>query len=72
LRAHELAAEFFIAVRAHKGWDHREGSGGAKYCLIVSIEAEDVTVPVYATVAEVNVEVETRVSQEVVIPAVTT
>lgn len=67
VQAHELAAEFFIAVRAHKGWDHREGSGGAKYCLIVSVEAEDMTIPVYATVAAVNVEVEEQIRQEITI-----
>jgi hypothetical protein len=72
VQAHELVEEFFIAVRAHKGWDHREGSGGAKYCLIVSIEADDVTIPVYATVAEVNVEVESQVSQEVAISTIRT
>jgi hypothetical protein len=72
VQAHELTEEFFIAVRAHKGWDHREDSGGAKYCLIVSIEAEDVTIPVYATVAAVNVEVEAQVVQEIVLPAGTT
>lgn len=68
VQAHELAEEFFIAIRAHKGWDHREGSGGAKYCLIVSIEADDMTVPVYATVATVNVEIEGQVAQESVLP----
>jgi hypothetical protein len=72
VQAHELTEEFFIAVRAHKGWDHREGSGGAKYCLIVSIEAEDVTIPVYATVAAVNVEVEAQLAQEVALPAAAT
>lgn len=71
VQAHELADELFIAVRAHKGWDHREGSGGAKYCLIVSIEADDISIPVYATVASVNVEVETQVEQEIVIPGTT-
>ena len=72
VQAHELADELFIAVRAHKGWDHREGSGGANYCLIVSIEAEDISIPVYATVAAVNVEVETQVVQEIVVPISTT
>lgn len=63
--AHDLPEEFCIAVRAHKGWDHREGSGGAKYCLIVSIEAEDISVPVYSSVAAVNIEVETEVEQQI-------
>jgi hypothetical protein len=64
ISGHDLPEEFCIAVRAHKGWDHREGSGGAKYCLIISIEAEDVSIPVYASVAAVNVEVEAEVQQE--------
>lgn len=69
VHAHELADELFIAVRAHRGWDHREGSGGAKYCLIVSIEAEDVSIPVYVTVAAANAEVETHVVQEIAVAA---
>jgi hypothetical protein len=72
VQAHELPEEFFIAVRAHKGWDHREGSGGANYCLIVSFEAEDISIPVYSTVAAVNVEVETQVVQEIVVPSAAT
>jgi hypothetical protein len=72
VQAHELADEFLIAVRAHKGWDHREGSGGAKYCLIVSIEADDITVPVYSTVASVNAEVEVPVEPEIVVSTTTT
>jgi hypothetical protein len=62
--AHDLPDEFAIAVRAHKGWDHRENGGGAKYCLVVSVEAEDVTIPVYSAISAVNVEVETPVEQE--------
>jgi hypothetical protein len=72
VQAHELPEEFFIAVRAHKGWDHREYGGGAKYCLIVSIEAEDISIPVYTTVAAVNVEIETQVEQEIGVPGITT
>lgn len=61
--AHDLAEDFAIAVRAHKGWNHREGSGGAKYCLIVSIEAEDIAVPVYTAVSSVNLEIEAAVEE---------
>ena len=61
--------EFAIAVRAHEGWDHRENGGGANYCLVVSIEAEDVTIPVYSSVAAVNVEVETAIEQEAEVEA---
>lgn len=71
VQAHELADELLIAVRAHKGWDHREGSGGAKYCLIVSLDADDISVPVYSTVAAVNVEVETTLEQEIAVPTTT-
>jgi hypothetical protein len=69
LAGHELPEQFGIAVRAHKGWDHRDNSGGANYCLIVSIEAESVSVPVYATIAEVNVEVALPVESEVRVPS---
>jgi hypothetical protein len=71
VQAHDLANELFVAVRAHKGWDHREGSGGAKYCLIVSIEADDISVPVYSSVASVNVQVETPVMQEIPLSSAT-
>jgi hypothetical protein len=67
ISAHDLPDEFCIAVRAHKGWDHREGSGGAKYCLIASVEAEDVSIPVYVSIAAVNVEVEAQVEQQIVV-----
>jgi Subtilase family len=61
LPGHELPEQFGIAVRAHKGWDHRDNAGGANYCLIVSIEAESVSVPVYSSILAVNVEVEATV-----------
>lgn len=62
--AHELPEEFAIAIRAHKGWDHREDSGGARYCLVVTIEAEDQTVPVYASILEANVDIELPLEQQ--------
>jgi hypothetical protein len=63
--AHDLTEDFAIAVRAHKGWDHREGAGGARYCLVVSLESDDFEVPIYATVSAVNVEVQTEIQERV-------
>ncbi len=61
---HELPDQFGIAVRAHKGWDHRDNAGGANYCLVVSLEAESVSVPVYEAIAEANVEIALLVESE--------
>jgi hypothetical protein len=65
IASHELPEEFLIAVRAHKGWDHREYSGGAKYCLVATIEAENQGVSVYTALAAVNVEVAIEQQTEV-------
>ncbi len=59
--ADELPEEFAIAVRAHKGWDHRDGFGGAKYCLIVSFEADDIHLPVYTRLSAANARIETEI-----------
>jgi hypothetical protein len=65
--AHALTAEFAIAVRAHKGWDHREGAGGAKYCLVVSMESENIEIPVYTMVAATNVETQIEIEEKITV-----
>lgn len=57
LAANELPEEFSIAVRAHVGWNHKEGGGFARYCLVVSFESLDMDLPVYA---EVQAAIENR------------
>lgn len=57
--SYDLPAEFSVAVRAHCGWNHREGDGSARYCLAVTLEALDVELPIYAEIeAENRTEIE--------------
>jgi len=66
LESNELPEEFAIAIRAHTGWNHKEGGGLARYCLVVSFEALDLNLPVYASIeAVVRAEVEAAVETEV-------
>lgn len=61
-----LPEEFAIAVRSHKGWNHLDGAGSARYCLVVSFEVLAGEVPIYSWIeSEVEVtagEVETRIT----------
>lgn len=50
IKAHALPEEFSLAVRAHKGWNHRDGHGNARYCLVVSFEDLGKTLPVYNSI----------------------
>src|SRR5208282_3671540 len=45
-----LPEEFAIAVRAHKGWNHLDGAGTARYCLAVSFEVMQGEVPIYSLI----------------------
>lgn len=45
-----LPAEFAIAVRSHKGWNHLEGASAARYCLAVSFEVLEGELPIYALI----------------------
>jgi hypothetical protein len=59
--AYDLPREFSVAVRAHLGWNHREGAGSARYCLAVSFEALDMELPIYERIeAENRIEIETE------------
>jgi len=69
LESNELPEEFSIAVRAHTGWNHKEGGGLARYCLAVSFESLDLDLPVYASVElALRTEVEAEVETELQIP----
>ena len=46
----DLPEEFAIAVRAHKGWNHLDGAGTARYCLAVSFEVMQGEVPIYSLI----------------------
>lgn len=46
----DLPKEFAIAVRAHKGWNHLDGAGMARYCLAVSFEVMQGEVPIYTLI----------------------
>ncbi|GAA5484698.1 S8 family peptidase [Haloferula sargassicola] len=66
LQANELPEAFCIAVRAHVGWNHKEGGGLARYCLVVSFESLDIDLPVYAAVqAEIRGRIEAETATEV-------
>ena len=58
-----LPEEFAIAVRAHKGWNHLDGAGTARYCLAVSFEVMQGEIPIYSLIeSEIQVaEAETEV-----------
>ena len=45
-----LPSEFAIAVRSHKGWNHLDGAGTARYCLAVSFEVLGGEVPIYSLI----------------------
>jgi hypothetical protein len=67
VEANQLPEDFAIAVRAHVGWNHKEGGGLARYCLAVSFEALDSQLPIYSAIeasvrAEARTEVETEIS----------
>lgn len=65
LAANELPEEFSIAVRAHVGWNHKEGGGFARYCLVVSFESLDLDLPVYADIQAAISQIESESSAEV-------
>jgi len=48
--AHNLPSEFAVAVRAHIGWNHLDGAASARYCLAVTLEALEGTLPIYSAI----------------------
>jgi hypothetical protein len=59
IEANQLPETFAIAVRAHVGWNHKEGAGLARYCLAISFEALDVELPIYTAIeAEIEAQAE--------------
>jgi hypothetical protein len=60
IEANEFPENFAIAVRAHVGWNHKEGGGLARYCLAVTFEALDTELPIY-TAIEVEVQTQAEV-----------
>jgi hypothetical protein len=48
--SYDLPNEFAIAVRSHKGWNHLDGAGKARYCLVVSFEVLGGEIPIYALI----------------------
>jgi len=67
-RSYELPQQFAIAVRAHKGWNHLDGAGTARYCLAVTFEAEDVNLPIYNMIeSQIEVETDIQLHNEIVL-----
>jgi len=46
----DLPEEFAVAVRSHKGWNHLDGAGTARYCLAVSFEVMQGEVSIYSLI----------------------
>jgi len=62
--AYDFPAEFAVAVRGHVGWNHREGAGAARYCLVVSFEVLSGEVPIYQMIEdEIRAETRTRIGR---------
>ena len=62
-----LPQEFAIAVRSHIGWNHLEGAGSARYCLVVSFEVMEGEVPIYALIRnEIQIE---EVESQIISPS---
>jgi len=57
IEANQLPETFAIAVRAHVGWNHKEGAGFARYCLAITFEALDFELPIYTAI---EAEIEAR------------
>jgi hypothetical protein len=55
VKSFELRESFCIAVVGHQGWNN-DPSAQAPYSLVVSFEAVQSTIPIYASFAEVQVE----------------
>ncbi len=56
--AADLPSSFCIAVRARKGWNRKDESGHARYCLAVSFEMQGTEIEVYTEFAQVENEIE--------------
>jgi len=65
-KSYDFPKEFGIAVRAHKGWNHLEGAGSARYCLVVSFEAVEGEIPIYSIIkSQVEVPMEIYAENEI-------
>jgi Subtilase family len=63
VKSYNLRESFCIAVVGHEGWNN-DPDATVPYALVVSFEALDATIPIYTSIASVQVpiEVETEVS----------
>ena len=59
VKSFELTEAFCIAVVGHEGWNN-DPDATAPYCLVVSFEAIKANVPIYATLAKAQVEMEIK------------
>ena len=64
--SYNLPEEFAIAVRSHIGWNHRDGAGTARYCLVVSFEVIEGELPIYNLIKQkVEIQADTEVSTRI-------
>jgi Subtilase family len=63
VKSYDLRESFCIAVVAHEGWNN-DPNATVPYALVVSFEAVDTNIPIYTSIANVQVpiEVETEIS----------
>jgi hypothetical protein len=63
IKSYDLRESFCIAVVGHEGWNN-DPNATVPYALVVSFEAVDANIPIYTSIATVQVpiEVETEIS----------
>lgn len=65
-KSFEFPEELGIAVRAHKGWNHLDGAGSARYCLVVSFEAVNSKIPIYFLIeSQIDIPAEVPLENEI-------
>ena len=64
VKSHQLRKAFCIGVVGHEGWNNDSGAE-VPYSLVVSFEATQADVPIYASVVKAQQRVETKVAPEI-------
>ncbi len=63
VKSYDLCESFYIAVVGHEGWNN-DPNATVPYALVVSFEAVNTNIPIYTSIATVQVptQVETKIS----------
>jgi hypothetical protein len=71
-KSFEFPQEFAIAILSHNGWNHRDGTGSARYCLVVSFEAVEGKIPIYSMIeSQIEAPAEVEIENEIKIQTLT-